>query len=92
MNTLAMILAALIAGPTIGAAASVTGNVKALCEKGLQGTYTPGPQGTDVCPDGDWAALFGKVRRPSALRTKNDALHPTTVARSGDAPVVGVRL
>ena len=62
MNMLAMILAALIAGPTIGTAASVTGNVKALCEKGLQGTYTPGPQGTDVCPDGDWAVLFGKIK------------------------------
>ena len=70
MNTLLMLIAALIAGPTIGTAAALSGNTKTLCEKGLQGTYTPGPQGTDVCPDGDWASLFGAINAKRPQDTK----------------------
>lgn len=55
METIVSIVIALFTGAIVTTGAALTGNIQPLCEKGLQGTYTPA--GPDVCPDGKWANL-----------------------------------
>jgi hypothetical protein len=45
----------------VSTVASLTGNQVQLC-KAMGGTYTPAPQGVDVCPGGNWLNLIARPK------------------------------
>lgn len=59
METISSVIVALLVGAVLDTGAALTGNLKPLCEKGLQGTYTPA--GPDQCPDGKWGNILKAV-------------------------------